>query len=133
MRWHKLPPLTKNHRVDLFNVWGMKDEDGLPDKQEFHRLARLVCRQIAKDLGLEKGTFDIRTNMGGDAVGGETVLHSDRFYLQFCAEGFLEILYRACNGRRHLVGGTNQWTTYQRMVDDYPGFLSCLPQSVTLV
>ena len=71
MRWHKLPPLTKNHRVDLLNVWKMKDEDGLPDKQEFHRLAKLVCRQIAKDLGLEKGTFDIRTNMGGDAVGGD--------------------------------------------------------------
>jgi hypothetical protein len=52
--------------------------------------------------------------------------------LQFCAEGFLEILYRACHGRRHLVGGTNQWTTYQRMVDDYPGFLSCLPKPVTI-
>lgn len=131
MRWHKLPPLTKNHRVDLLNVWQVK-EDGLPDKQEFHRIAKLVCRQIAKDLELEKGTFDIRTNMGGDAVGGETILHSDHFYLQFCAEGYLEILYRACHGRRNFVGGTNQWTTYQRLVDDYPGFLSCLPKPVTL-
>ena len=128
MRWHKLPPLTKNHRVDLLNVWRVK-EDGLPDKQEFHRLAKLVCRQIAKDLGLEKGTFDIRTNLGGDAVGGETTLHAERFYLQFCAEGHLEILYRTCKGRRDFTGGVNNWTTYSTLADDYEGFLNLIARN----
>ena len=98
------------------------------DKKAFHAVARKFARQVARDLDLPKGSFTVRTNMAGDGVGGDTTLHAETFYLNFCTEnpGFLEVLYRTCAGRKDYGGGLNQWTTYQKVVAQYPDFLADL-------
>ncbi len=109
---------------ELLRIYSDKyPDDGLPDKQDFHRMAKRLCRQIAVDLGLAKGTYTIRTNMAGDGVGGETTLQTESLYLQLSADSVagLEILYRESKGP-----GMNHWTTYERVAKDYKGFLESL-------
>ena len=78
-------------------------------KNEYHRLTRQYLAYIAKLLGLLKGSFEIRSNMGGIAVCGEITLHADDVYVQFGHEAMGLILARTCNGRRDFTGGRNQW------------------------
>lgn len=55
-------------------------------KEAWKRAGRAVLRKLAKDLGLVKGTYDIRFCEGGIAVSGDATLHSDRLYI--CLTGF---------------------------------------------
>jgi hypothetical protein len=51
-------------------------------KQRFHAAARARLRRLARILGFEPATFDLRSNPGGIAVSGEITLHHDHLYLQ---------------------------------------------------
>lgn len=92
-------------------------------KAEFHRLGRLVCKEIAKALELPTGTFDIRSNKGGIAVSGEVMLHSDSLYLQL-SEGVdfgdgRKFMFRYCNGRKDYSGGANRWMRWDHLMNDF--------------
>lgn len=50
-------------------------------KEAWKKAGKAVLRRLAKDLGLDKGTFDIRVCESGVAVPGECILHSDRIYI----------------------------------------------------
>ena len=89
-------------------------------KNNFHYLARHVARQIAKKLGLEKGSYDIRTNMGGIAVCGETTLHGENIYIQIsqsCLGPNMGFMYRSCQGRLDYTGGPNQWMKWDELAN----------------
>lgn len=80
-------------------------------KQAFKQEAMRALRKLAKDLGLEKGTYDIRFNAGGIAVSGEATLHAEHIYVQIgqsCA-GLQPIMYRTCAGRKDYHGGRNHF------------------------
>jgi hypothetical protein len=83
-------------------------------KRAFHSRARSQLRRLAAALGLEPGSFDLRSNHGGIAVSGEAVPHTDRLYVQVCrpATGHDSgILFRACKGRNDDVGGPNNFVS----------------------
>lgn len=86
-------------------------------KQAFHGTARRLMGQIAKDLGLEKGTYDIRTNTGGPAVLGETILHTEGLYVMAgdVTQMNDNLLYRSCNGRKDFSGGQNQYVSLGKL------------------
>ena len=77
-------------------------------KKEYHRDAKRVLKEIAIALGLKAGSYEIRSNMGGIAVGGEITLHADFLYIQigelFDVKSFL---VRSCDSRKDYTGGTN--------------------------
>lgn len=50
-------------------------------KEAWKGAGRKVLRQLAKDLGLAKGTYEVRVCEGGIAVSGECILHSDSLYV----------------------------------------------------
>ena len=50
-------------------------------KRAWRSKGTAVLRKLAKDLGLVKGTYDVRFNTGGDAVSGEAILHTDHIYI----------------------------------------------------
>lgn len=88
-------------------------------KLNYHRLGKRVLKAVAAELGLQSGTYDIRSNLGGPAVAGEITLHSDLLYIQFrgpMGQG-LEVLYRSCKGRKDYSGGTNRWMRYDDLLD----------------
>ena len=82
-------------------------------KQAFHKSAKRLLRRIADELGLVKGQYDLRSNLGGIAVSGEITLHTDTLYLQLSqgvlTRGQANILYRRCSGRKDYVGMTNHF------------------------
>jgi hypothetical protein len=83
-------------------------------KRVFHSRARSQLRRLAGALGLQPGSYELRSNYGGIAVSGEAVLHTDRLYVQVCqpATGHDSgILFRTCNGRDDYVGGSNNFTS----------------------
>lgn len=87
-------------------------------KLEYHRLGKQVLRAIAKELGLQSGTYDIRSNLGGTAVAGEVQLHGEHIFIQFCEPmNGLEVLYRSCKGRKDYSGGSNNWMRYDDLLD----------------
>lgn len=87
-----------------------------PAKGQYHRAATKVLRALAEKLGLPEGSFDIRTNMGGIAVVGETTLHGENIYIQLSQTEF-GFMYRSCKGRRDYAGGTNCWMRFETLAD----------------
>ena len=83
-------------------------------KRLFHSRARSQLRRVAAALGLEPGSYDLRSNEAGIAVSGEITLHSDHLYVQVSqsAMGYHSgILFRTCKGRKDFVGGTNNFAS----------------------
>ena len=78
-------------------------------KDHFHRAARAQMRRLADELGLEPGTYEIRSNRGGPAVSGEVTLHHERVYVQASQPPFggRGLLVRPCEGQRDYTGGRN--------------------------
>lgn len=67
-----------------------------------------VLRKLAKDLGLAKGTYDIRFLEGGCAVPGDCVLHSDRLYILLTSSVCDDAGYaRVVKSRKDYVGERN--------------------------
>jgi hypothetical protein len=83
-------------------------------KRLFHSRAKSQLRRIATALGLEPGSYDLRSNQAGIAVSGEITLHGDHIYVQVSqsAMGYHSgILFRACKGRKDFVGGPNTFAS----------------------
>ncbi len=103
--------MNKQALDQLYKLHGMDLAYNAEAKAEYHRLARRYLKYIAKLLGLPKGSFDVRSNMGGIAVSGEVTLHTDDVYVQLSPFPltFHDILIRTCKGRKDFTGGQNQW------------------------
>jgi hypothetical protein len=83
-------------------------------KRLFHSRARSQLRRIAAALGLESGSYDLRSNQAGIAVSGEITLHGDHCYVQVSqsAMGYHSgVLFRTCKGRKDYVGGPNNFAS----------------------
>lgn len=82
-------------------------------KKKLHADIRKFLRDVVKSLGLEKGNYNIRTNMAGVGVFGESILHTDWFYV-IVSDGFfsqsMAVMFRSCEGQKDYSGGANQWT-----------------------
>lgn len=82
------------------------------NKKELHTVGKKALRALAKELNLEKGTYEVRSCLGGIAVAGEIILHTEKFYLQIHSQTFgsgLRVLYRTCKGTKDYCGGPNQY------------------------
>lgn len=95
-----------------------------PDqKRRFHATARSRLRQLAVELRLPAGSFDLRSNQGGIAVSGEITLHHEDVYVQVSQSMMgagMGILIRTCRSRRDYTGGINNFAALD-MLDDVPG------------
>jgi len=90
-------------------------------KCAFHRDGRRFLKGLAAELGLARGSFEVRSNLGGIAVSGEVTLHSDTLYVQLsesCLRPHVSILYRRCNGRRDYCGQTNHFVAVRDLAAD---------------
>jgi len=95
------------------------------DKQLFHSRARHLLRYYVENV-LNRGGdfFDIRTNYGGPAVPGETILHTDSLYVQIIGgltqygeAGPIRVMYRSCKGHEDYTGGRNHWCNIHQVAD----------------
>jgi hypothetical protein len=94
---------------DIRDLQKLKDQG---NKEGFHRLARAIFKDIAVNkLGLLPDEFEVRTNKGGIAVLGETILHSDSIYVS-TVEFNNSVLVRACEGRKDYCGKKNNYVAY---------------------
>ncbi|KUM25615.1 hypothetical protein AU467_25605 [Mesorhizobium loti] len=97
-------------------------------KRRFHATARSRLKQLAAELRLPHGSFEIRSNKGGVAVSGEVTLHHDRAYIQVGQFGLSSghgILIRTCKGRRDYTGGANHFVALG-MLDDIPALAAAV-------
>lgn len=103
-----------------------------PDaKRRFHSTARARLRELANELRLPTGSYDLRSNQGGIAVSGEITLHHDAVYVQVSQSalgGGMGVLIRTCRGRRDYTGGPNNFVPLA-MLDD----MSALAARVRIV
>lgn len=97
----------------------------LRDKEEFLRMSRKLASMTAQELGLEKGSYDIRVNKAGPAVSGEVTLHGEEIYVQFGQGIFNGFLCRSCKGRKDYVGGQNHFYRFEDL-EDFGGFIEFL-------
>lgn len=98
-------------------------------KARFHRTAKKALKTIAGLLGLQEGTYDLRSNKGGIAVSGEVTLHAEKLYVQIsqsCMGRGHEILYRYCKGRKDYCGGHNHYLGIERLVANLEGAVTSL-------
>ncbi len=103
-------------------------------KTQFHREAKRLLRQVAKALGLETGTYDLRSNQGGIAVSGEITLHSEQLYVQIsqsCSMSGNDVLYRRCNGRKDYCGERNHFASAKELADP-AGLAQTITKSLNL-
>ena len=83
-------------------------------KRLFHSRAKSQLRRIAAALGLEPGSYDLRSNQAGIAVSGEITLHGDHLYVQVSQSAMGHhsgVLFRSCKGRKDYVGGPNNFAS----------------------
>jgi hypothetical protein len=93
-------------------------------KAEFHKAAKRCLRRLVKELGLQKGEYDLRSNMGGIAVSGEITLHTDWCYVQVSQfRPVAEVMFRSCEGRQDYTGGPNHFCSAQ-LLEDSPELLA---------
>ena len=91
-------------------------------KRSFHATGRKRLNALATALGLEPGSYEVRSNSGGIAVSGEVTLHGQNLYVQICqpATGCDSgILIRTCEGRKDYTGGRNHFAPLA-LLDDIP-------------
>lgn len=102
------------------NIDGYTNE-GQSRKDAFHSAGKKFLRMLAEIIGLTKGEFDIRSNVGGIAGSGEVTLHGESIYVQL-SESFMHrgvsILYRTCDGRKDYSGGFNRWMKMSDLQDE---------------
>ncbi len=87
-------------------------------KRLFHSRAKSQLRLIATALGLEPGSYDLRSNQAGIAVSGEITLHGDHRYVQVSQSAMDHhrgVLFRSCKGRRDYVGGPNNFASFDSL------------------
>ncbi len=97
-------------------------------KKRFHTIARSRLKSLASELGLEPGSYDIRSNKAGIAVSGEITLHHERTYIQVGQFGLSSghgILIRTCKGRKDYTGGPNHFVALD-MLDDIPALAAAV-------
>jgi hypothetical protein len=97
-------------------------------KKRFHATARSRLKRLARELGLEPGSYDIRSNKAGIAVSGEITLHHERAFIQVGQFGLSSghgILIRTCKGRKDYTGGPNHFVALD-MLDDVPALAAAV-------
>lgn len=97
-------------------------------KKRFHTTARSRLKDLASELGLQPGSYDIRSNKAGIAVSGETTLRHERAYIQVGQFGLSSghgILIRACKDRKDCTGGPNHFVALA-MLDDVPALAAAV-------
>jgi hypothetical protein len=90
------------------------------NKAAFHREARKRLAQLAVELDLPLGSYDLRSNKAGIAGSGEVTLHGLDVYVQVSQSSMgtgRGILYRTCKGRRDYSGGTNNFASLYELDD----------------
>ena len=104
--------------------WSKRCSYDVVQKRAFHREASKVLRSLARELGFERGSFDLRSNLAGIAVSGEITLHHENIYIQVSqsATGSDKgVLIRTCEGRKDYSGGPNNLMAYN-VLDDIRAF-----------
>lgn len=90
------------------------------NKDRFHKDGKAICRKLATLMGLDTKERDVRSNMGGIAVSGEIMLHTDGLYLQLsqsCVGQGDTFMFRKCDGRKDYTGGRNRWMKFDDLTD----------------
>jgi hypothetical protein len=102
------------------SINGYSDE-GQARKDAMHKDGAKFLRQLAKELGLDKLDYSIRSNVAGIAVSGEVTLHADHLYVQM-SESFhgnhLHLLYRNCKSRTDYTGGQNHYINMTELASE---------------
>jgi len=81
-------------------------------KNKFHREARNLLKHIAADhLNLSSNEYDCRTNFGGPAVLGESILHTNHVYVQIGGLNPNQVLVRSVLHRKDYTGGQNHFVS----------------------
>lgn len=87
-------------------------------KNEFHKNAKSVLAEIGKRLGLAKSKFNVRSNKSGQGSTGDITFHSDKLYITIGGMDVNSVMYRSCDGRKDYTGGSNRWTTLDKLLSD---------------
>lgn len=79
------------------------------DKQRAYRSLTRKLRALASELGLPRGTYQLRHCYGGIAVPGEAILHGQSLYIcvPLFVEGSSRAYFRSCRGLTDYTGGKN--------------------------
>lgn len=87
-------------------------------KEDWLKTGRKILKELAKELNLPEGSYDVSINRAGPAVSGDVILHSEKLYVDFsqtCLGPSFGFLWRKCNGRKDNSGGPNQWMKWEKL------------------
>jgi len=89
-------------------------------KMDWLKTGKRLLKQLAKELELLEGSYDIRVNPAGPAVSGEAVLHGEWIYIdlgQSCLGRNFGFMWRTCKGRKDYTGNENHWSQWKMLLD----------------
>ena len=110
--------ITKS-KLALFAKLANSSQYNMDLKKEFKSLGKAILTELANELNLADGTYEIRFNPGGIAISGDNILHADTFYVNMsdnCGAGWF--YYRSCKGKQDYSGGNNhcvEWRDFIKM------------------
>jgi hypothetical protein len=88
------------------------------NKEKYRKLGKKILQELANQIGLAKGQYDIHWNPGGIACSGDHTLHGEKFYVALhdnTNSGWF--YYRTCNGRQDCTGGRNIIVYWDQLIN----------------
>jgi len=97
--------------------------EGYSEEEKVRKVAWLkagaqLMRKLAKELGLEKGTYNARINPAGPACSGDIHLHGDWIYVALEQGGIAgQFMWRYCDGQNDYTGHPNRWAYWPELLE----------------
>lgn len=88
-------------------------------KRVFHHEGRQAMRRLAEALGLDPGSYDVRSDKGGVAISGDITLHGEEVWVRLSLGPFgpdHEVAFRKVRGRDDHCGDRNRWASIQELL-----------------
>lgn len=89
-------------------------------KRDWLNTGKRILRALAKDLGLQPGSYDIRINPAGLACSGDVHLHGEWIYVDLSQTALgpdFGFMWRGCSGRKDYTGHQNQWSKWDTLLN----------------
>lgn len=89
-------------------------------KKEFHNEGKRVLKLLAEKMGLSNNDYNLQSALGGIAVSGDVILHTDDLYVNISQiqRSNPKFLYRTCNNRKDYSGHENNWEEIDSLSDE---------------
>ena len=113
MRIQKFVSLVESSTIEGY------DTIQIAQKKDWLKTGKSILKELAKELGLPSGSYEVRVDPAGPDSSGWAVLHGEDLYVKLSqfSGGRRGFIWHTCEGRKDYMGGTDKWEDWDALLD----------------